>query len=59
MPNKKYKDYELYVTVAEEEEFLLSTNGEESDNRGAYNMEMGDKALSAVAHYIMVHFAEK
>ena len=47
------------MAFVRQEEFLLSTNGEESDNRGAYNMEMGDKALSAVAHYIMVHFAEK
>ena len=31
VPNRKYKDYELYITVAEEEEFLLATNGEESD----------------------------
>ncbi len=28
VPNRRYKDYELYVTVAEEEEFLLATNEE-------------------------------
>ena len=26
VPNRKFKDYELYVTVAEEDEFLLATN---------------------------------
>ncbi len=59
VPNRKYADYELYITVAEEEEFLLATNGKESDKRGADDTEMGDEALSAVAHYIMVHYAEK
>jgi hypothetical protein len=59
VPNRKYSDFELYVTVAEEDEFLLATNGEESDKRGADNTEMGNKVLSAVAHYIMVHYAEK
>ena len=50
VPNRKYKDYNLYVTIAEENEFLLTTNGEESDKRGVDNTEMGDKALSTVAH---------
>ena len=55
MPNRKYKDYKLYVTVAEEEEFLLATNEEESDKVGANNTEMSDETLSVVAHYIMAH----
>ncbi len=29
---KRYEDYELYVTVAEEEEFLLATNGDKLEN---------------------------
>ncbi len=63
---KRYEDYELYVSVAEEEEFLLATNGDESDdkdnggvsNEGNY-AELADKVLSTVAHYIRVHCAEK
>jgi hypothetical protein len=34
VPNRRYEDYELYVTVAEEEAFLLVTNEEEFDDRG-------------------------
>jgi hypothetical protein len=30
VPNKRFKDYELYITVAEEDKFLLATNREES-----------------------------
>ncbi len=30
MPTERYEDYEFYVTVVEEEEFLLATNGDES-----------------------------
>ena len=59
VPNKKYKDYELYITVAEEEEFLLATNEEESDERGGNDTEISDETLSKVAHYVMVHYAEK
>ncbi len=66
MPTKRYEDYELYFTAAEEEEFLLATNGDKpnhEDNGGIPNegnhAEMDNKALSAVAHYIMVHCAEK
>jgi hypothetical protein len=50
VPNGKYKDYKLYITLAEEDEFILATNREESDKREVDNTEMGDKALSAVAH---------
>jgi hypothetical protein len=59
VPNRKYADYDLHVTVAEEDEFFLATNREESDKRGADDTEMGNKALSAVAHYVMVHCTEK
>ncbi len=64
VPTKRHEDYESYVTMAEEEEFLLATNGDEpkdADDGGASNernhTEMDDEALSAVAHYIMVHCA--
>jgi hypothetical protein len=30
VPNRKFKDYELYITVAEEDEILLATNKEKS-----------------------------
>ncbi len=54
---KRYEDYELYVIVAEEEEFLVATNGDKPDdeddgdvsNKGNH-AEMDDKALSAVAY---------
>ncbi len=66
VPTKRYEDYELHMTVAEEEEFLLATNGEEYDdenNGGISNegnhAEMDNETLSAVAHYIMVHCTEK
>jgi hypothetical protein len=59
VPNRRYEDYELYVTVAEEEEFLLATNEEEFDEQGRKDTEISDKTLSKVAHYIMVHYAEK
>jgi hypothetical protein len=52
--------------VVEEEEFFLATNGDEpndEDDGGVSNEgnhpEMDNKALRAVAHYIMVHCAEK
>jgi hypothetical protein len=66
VPTKRYEDYELYVTVAEEEEFLLATNGdkpndenEEGVSNEGNHAEMDNKALSAVANYIMVYCAEK
>jgi hypothetical protein len=63
---KTYEDYELYVTVAEEEEFLLSTNGDKLDDKDngsisseGNHAELDNKVLSAVAHCIMVHCTEK
>ena len=58
MPNRKFKDYELYVTVAEEDEFLLATNGE-VEEKDMESVMISDEGMSAVAHYIMVHYAEK
>ena len=59
VPNRKYEDYELYVTVAEEEDFLLATSEEEFDELEENDTKINDKTLSEVAHYIMVHCAEK
>jgi hypothetical protein len=51
---RRYEDYELYVTVEEEDEFMLATckdeSIEEEDNNGA---------LEAVGHYIMMHYDEQ
>ena len=33
MPTKIYEDYELYMTVAEEEELLIATSGDELDDK--------------------------
>jgi hypothetical protein len=33
VPTKTYEDYESYITVAEEEEFLLATNGDKPNTR--------------------------
>ncbi len=59
VPNRKFEDYELYVTVAEEDEFLLATNGEEFEEKEMESAMISDEGMSAVAHYIMVHYAEK
>ncbi len=40
VPTKRYEDYELYMIVAKEDEFLLSTNGDkldEEDDGGVSN----------------------
>ncbi len=58
-PNRRYEDYELYVTVDEEEDFLLATSEEEFDELEENDTKMNDKTLSKVAHYIMVHYGEK
>ena len=52
--NRQYGDYELYVTVAEEEEFLLTTNSGESDVPAPTEAE--EDGIEAVAHYIMMHY---
>jgi hypothetical protein len=66
VPTKRYESYELYATVVEEEEFLLATNGDKPNDEGdggvsneGNHAEMNDEVLSAVAHYIKVHCAEK
>jgi hypothetical protein len=51
---RSYEDYELYVTVEKEDEFMLATckdeSIEEEDNNGA---------SEAVGHYIMMHYDEQ
>jgi hypothetical protein len=59
VPNKRFEDYELYVAVAEENEFLLATNGKESEENEIASAMISNEGMSAVAHYIMVHYAEK
>ena len=52
--NKQFSDYELYVTADEEEHTMLATVDEHTGDDG-----VDDDGLAAVAHYIMVHYAEK
>jgi hypothetical protein len=58
-PNRRNEDYELYVTDAEKEDFLLATSEEEFDELEENDTKINDKTLSEVAHYIMVHYTEK
>jgi hypothetical protein len=51
--NRQYKDYELYVTV-EEEEIILATVGDKHDEE-----DNDEEDLAAVEHYVMTHHAEK
>jgi hypothetical protein len=51
--NQQFEDYELYVTV-EEEELKMAT----MDNNPAEDKQ-DENVLAAVAHYIMVHYEEK
>jgi hypothetical protein len=51
--NRKFEDFELYVTMEEEEVMLAMTKeypGEDKEDK---------EVLAAVAHYIMVHYKEK
>ncbi len=51
---RRYEDYELYVTVEEENEFMLATCKDESINE-----EDNNGALEAVGHYIMMYYDEQ
>ena len=53
IPNRQFKDYELYVTVEEEE--VMLANIEES----TLDEEEDEEVLAAVVHYIMVHYEAK
>ena len=57
-PRKLSRERLLYVTVAEEDEILLATNGEEFEEKEMENAMISNEGMIAVAHYIMVHFAE-
>ena len=58
-PRKLSRERLLYITVAEEDEILLATNGEEFEEKEMESATISDEGVSAVAHYIMVHYAEK
>jgi hypothetical protein len=51
--NRQYRDYELYMTV-EEEEIILATVGDKHDEE-----DNDEEELAVVAHYVMTHYAEK
>jgi hypothetical protein len=53
--NRQFDDYELYVTADEAEHTMLATVDEHTDDDGVDK----DDGLAAVAHYIMLHYAEK
>jgi hypothetical protein len=48
-------DYKVYVTVEEEDKFMLTTCADNVMSSDKNN----DRALEAVAHYTMVHYEEK
>ena len=50
-PTGKFEEYDLYVTVAEEDEFLLATNGEEFEEKEMESATISDKGMSAVASW--------
>jgi len=52
--NKQFSDYELYVTADEEEHAMLVTVDEHTNDDG-----VDSDGLAAVAHYIMMNYAEK
>jgi hypothetical protein len=51
--NRQYKDYELYVTL-EEEEIIFATVGDKHDKE-----DNDEEELAAVAHYVITHNAER
>ncbi len=55
-PPEQLKDYEVYVTVKEEDKFVFTTC---TDDEVTSSDENNDRALEAVAHYIMAHYKEK
>ncbi len=55
-PPKQLKDYKVYVAIEEEDKFMLTTCADDDVTSSGEN---NDRALEAVAHYIMVHYEEK
>ncbi len=51
--NRQFEDYELYVTVEEEEVMLAMVEEDPVEDKE------DKEVLAAVAHYIMVHYEEK
>jgi hypothetical protein len=51
--NRQFEDYELYVTVEEEEVMLAMAEKDLTEDIE------NEEVLAAVAHYIMVHYTEK
>jgi hypothetical protein len=49
---KRFEDYEVYVTVEEEDELTLTTC---TDDDVVSTAENNDRALKAVVHYIMMY----
>jgi hypothetical protein len=52
--NRQFEDYELYVTVKEEEQLILATVEENPADD-----DKDEEILADVAHFIMVHYEEK
>ena len=52
--NKQFEEFELYVTVEEEEQLMLAKVEE-----NPADVEEDEEVLAAVAHVIMVHCKEK
>jgi hypothetical protein len=52
-----HEDYELYVIMEDEEEFMLTMCKANTNNQ--VGVKNDDGALKAVAHYIMVHYGKK
>jgi hypothetical protein len=57
--NKHYNNYELYITVGEEEDFLLVIDTSNNETPADTTDGVEDDVLEAVAHFIMIHYAEK
>jgi hypothetical protein len=57
IPRRKYEDYKLYVSMEDEEEFMLTTC------KANANIQMevkdDDGVLEAIVNYILVHYNEK
>ncbi len=51
--NRQFEDYELYVTVEEEEVMLAMAEEDPAEDKE------DEEVLAAVAHYILVHYKEK
>jgi hypothetical protein len=56
VPPKRFKDYKVYSTAKEEDNFILTTC---TDNAVMAADKNNNKALETVAHYIVMHYKEK